>query len=399
MRYAEPNALAQIAVVPTDPDYSDISKVYAPQMINAETAWNYTTGSASVTVAVLDTGISFTHPEFSGQTVAGYDFVHNDSDPSDDEGHGTHVSGIVAAAMNNGQGNTGIAPGVKIMPLKVMDYTGYGSWVWVADGVIYATDHGADVINMSLGSAGTSYLMTDAVAYAASHDVVMVAASGNSGLNQTYYPAGYPAVIAVGGTDYYDVWWTLSNYGTFVDVTAPGDTVWSTNWTASNPNAYQYFSGTSQAAPHVSGLAALILSAHPSFSAADVRAIIQQTAVDKGAAGYDIYYGFGRIDAGASWPRPRSWAPLHRDAHRHANAALHQHADLHADDHADADSDQHPHRDADADAAGHRHAHRHTDAHANPHANRNRHTSAVCAAGQCGQHDRLHRWAGPGVGR
>lgn len=310
VRYAEPNALAQIAVAPTDPDYSDISKVYAPQMINAETAWNYTTGSASVTVAVLDTGISLTHPEFSGQTVAGYDFVHNDSDPSDDEGHGTHVSGIVAAAMNNGQGNTGIAPGVKIMPLKVMDYTGYGSWVWVADGVIYATDHGADVINMSLGSAGTSYLMTDAVAYAASHDVVMVAASGNSGLNQTYYPAGYPAVIAVGGTDYYDEWWTLSNYGTFVDVTAPGDTVWSTNWTTSNPNAYQYFSGTSQAAPHVSGLAALILSAHPSFSAADVRAIIQQTAVDKGAAGYDIYYGFGRIDAGAALAAAASWVPF-----------------------------------------------------------------------------------------
>ncbi|WP_423225167.1 S8 family serine peptidase [Candidatus Amarolinea aalborgensis] len=309
VRYAEPNYVAKIDLTPTDPDYSDVSKVYAPQMINAEPGWNVTIGSPNMIVAVLDTGISMTHPEFSGRILPSYDFANNDSDPSDDEGHGTHVAGIIAAAMNNGQGSTGIAPGVKILPVKVMNNLGHGSWGWVADGIIYATDHGARVINMSLGGTTTGYLMTDAVRYAAERDVVMVAASGNSGINQPEYPSYYPEVIAVGATTYYDDWFTISNYGTWIDVTAPGDTVWSTLWEPTNPNTYQYFSGTSMAAPHVSGLAALILSAHPTFSSADVRALMRQTAADKGTPGFDIYYGYGRIDVGAAMAAAASWVP------------------------------------------------------------------------------------------
>lgn len=309
VRYAELNYMVKADLTPTDPDYSDVSKVYAPQMINIEPAWDITTGSPSFIVAVLDTGISMTHPEFSGRILPGYDFVNNDADAQDDEGHGTHVSGIIAAGLNNGQGSVGIAPGVKIMPLKVMSNLGYGSWVGIADAVIYATDHGARVINMSFGGSGTSYLMTDAVLYAANHGVVMVASSGNDGSTQPMYPAYYPDVIAVGATTYYDDWLTISNYGTWIDVTAPGDTVWSTLWTPENPNTYQYFSGTSMAAPHVSGLAALILSAHPNFSPADVRALIRQTAADKGAPGFDIYYGYGRIDAGAALAAAATWTP------------------------------------------------------------------------------------------
>ncbi len=309
VRYAEPNYVVEAGLTPNDPDYSDVNLVYAPQVINAENAWNVTTGDPNLIVAVLDTGISQTHPEFSGRLVFPYDFVNNDSDPADDEGHGTHVAGIIAAAMNNNQGNTGISPSVKIMPLKVLDQTGYGSWVKVADGLIYATDHGAKVVNMSLGSTGTSYLMTDAVSYAYGHGVVMVASSGNNGMNQNFYPAYYNEVIAVGATDYYDTWWTLSNYGSYIEVTAPGDTVWSTWWRSYDPNTYQYLSGTSMAAPHVAGLAALIISAHPTFSVDDVRAIIRQTAVDKGAAGFDIYYGHGRIDAGAALAAAAVWTP------------------------------------------------------------------------------------------
>jgi len=121
VRYAERDYVVRGSLTPSDPLYSDTNSVYAPQLINAETAWNITTGAPTITVAILDTGVSLSHPEFAGRLLAGYDFVNSDSDPSDDHGHGTHVAGILGAAMNNGQGSAGIAPGVKILPVKVLN--------------------------------------------------------------------------------------------------------------------------------------------------------------------------------------------------------------------------------------------------------------------------------------
>ena len=272
---------------PNDPDYSDVTRVYAPQFINALAAWPYTTGVTSVIVAVVDTGLSATHPEFTGRIVSGFNYVNNTANTADDHGHGTHVSGIVAAAMNNLQGTTGIAPGVKIMPLKAFDNTGYGTWSNIALSIDFAVANGAKVINLSLGNTGGSTAVQDAVRNATNANRLVVAAAGNNGNTTPFYPACYAEAMSIAATDEYDEWWTLSNYHNCNDVSAPGSTIWSTLWTAGDPNTYNFRSGTSQAAPHVAGLAALIWSNRPELSVADVRALIEQTAVDKGTVGWD----------------------------------------------------------------------------------------------------------------
>ncbi|MGC8780520.1 MAG: S8 family serine peptidase, partial [Anaerolineae bacterium] len=294
VRYAERNGIACAGLTPTDPDYSNPYLVYAPQLLNAPAAWDYTTGYATVTVAVVDTGVSLSHPEFAGRILPGWDFVNSDSDPSDDNGHGTHVAGIIAAAMNNGLGTTGLAPNVSILPVKVLGAAKSGTWANVSLGIRYAADYGAKVINLSLGGTTPSTALLDAIRYAQSKGALVVAAAGNNGSSAPFYPAYYDEVVAVSATDEYDQYWTISNYGTWVDVAAPGSSIWSTYWTTSNPNGYGFMSGTSMAAPHVSGLAALIWSVNPTLSPAQVRDIIQSTAVDKGAAGFDPYYGWGR---------------------------------------------------------------------------------------------------------
>ena len=308
VRYAERNGLVSALLTPTEPLFNDPFYIFAPQTINAPTAWDISTGSPEVIVAIVDSGISLSHPEFAGRLVAGWDYVNGDSDPSDDNGHGTHVAGIVAAAMN-GEGVVGIAPNVRLMPVKILNASKTATWANTALGIRYAADHGAKVINLSMGGTSYSAALQDAIRYAAGKGVVIVAAAGNQGSSGPFYPAYFEETIAVGATDEHDEYWTISNYGNWVDVTAPGASIYSTWWTADNPNTYGFMSGTSMAAPHVSGLAALLLSYRPQLSAADVRAIIQQTAVDKGAAGFDIYYGWGRIDAGAAMTLATTWIP------------------------------------------------------------------------------------------
>ncbi len=300
VRYAERNGIACAGLTPTDPDYSNPYLVYAPQLLNAPAAWDVTTGTVTVTVAVVDSGVSLSHPEFAGRILPGYDFVNGDSDPSDDNGHGTHVAGIIAAAMNNGLGTTGLAPNVAILPVKVLSAAKSGTWANVAQGIRYAADNGARVINLSLGGTTPSTAVLDAIRYAQSKGALVVAAAGNNGSSAPFYPAYYEEVVAVSATDEHDEYWSISNYGSWVDVAAPGSSIWSTYWTATNPNGFGFMSGTSMAAPHVSALAALIWSVNGSLSPAQVRDIIQSTAVDKGAAGFDPYYGWGRIDVGAA---------------------------------------------------------------------------------------------------
>ncbi|NUQ37112.1 MAG: S8 family serine peptidase [Caldilineales bacterium] len=309
VEWAEMNYFVGADLIPNDPLYSDPTKVYAPQIIDAATAWDYHTGSTDVIVAVLDTGISFSHPEFSGRLLPGWDFISNDADPSDDNGHGTHVAGIIAAGLNNGQGISGMA-NVRILPVKVLDVNNNGWWSHVASGITYAVDQGAQVINLSLSGSTDSTLMRSAAAYAEAHGVLVVAAAGNASTDTPYYPAVYTNTLTASATTTTDDRWTLSNFGPAIDVAAPGATVYSTLWTATDPNGYNFKSGTSMAAPHVSGLAALLLSARPDLSKDDLKAIITQTADDLGDPGWDGYFGHGRIDAGAAMILAQTWTSV-----------------------------------------------------------------------------------------
>ena len=220
--------------------------------------------------------------------------------PLDDNGHGTHVAGIINAGMNNGIGMAGLAPGVRIMPVKVLAANNVGTYEAIAQGIIYAADNGAKIINLSLGGPSDSQTLHDAVIYAANRGVFIVAAAGNYAESAPHYPASYPETFAVSATTIDDTLWYSSNFGPAVDIAAPGENIWSTYWTAQQPNGYIALSGTSMAVPHVSALAALLLSNRPDYTPADLRQIIQQTAVDLGAAGRDDQFGYGRINVGAA---------------------------------------------------------------------------------------------------
>ncbi|WP_127533027.1 S8 family peptidase [Paenibacillus kobensis] len=260
--------------------------------IETEKGWNVGRGSDSVIVAVLDTGVQGDHPDLKGKLVRGTNIVTEGDYPEDDVGHGTHVSGIIAASVNNGEGVAGLSWYNKIMPVKVLDSSGAGSTYSVAQGVIWATDHGAKVINMSLGNYAQADFLHDAVKYAFDHDVVLVAASGNDNTERPGYPAAYPEVFAVGATDQHSKRAAFSNYGDYVDVAAPGDAIASTY----PGNQYAALSGTSMASPHVAALAALIRSVNPELKNTEVMDIMRQTAHDLGTKGKDKYYGYGQID-------------------------------------------------------------------------------------------------------
>lgn len=281
-----------------DPAFENETTSYAFTRIQAASAWEISTGSPQIVVAVVDSGVKLDHPELAGQLVAGYDFVNEHDTPDDDTGHGTHVAGLVAAALGNNQGIAGVCPGCRIMPVKVLNADNVGTWGNLAKGILFAADHGARVINLSLGSFTPSQTLNEAIDYARQRDVVIVAAAGNSGLNQPFYPAALDGVLAVSATDARDMWWSLSNYGDFVDLAAPGDLVYSTYHQLDNTyGGYAFMSGTSMATPLVSGLAGLLLSLDPDLNAEDVATLLQNGAEDLGAPGYDPYYGYGRINA------------------------------------------------------------------------------------------------------
>ena len=300
VKYVQRNYLASGAYAPGDPDYTDPVKSYGLRRINAESAWDVIKGSAAITVAVVDSGLSMTHLEFTGRIMPGWDFVNGDADPSDDQGHGTHVAGIIASAMDNGAGLTGLAPEVNIMPVKVLNAANTGTWTDIAAGIVYAADHGAQIINLSLGGPVDDIILLDAVQYATGKGVFLAAAAGNIPDGGPFYPASYDEAVSVTATNSDDVRWTSSNYGDSIDVAAPGAAIWNTVWTSANPQAYASKNGTSMATAYVSGLAALLLSANPTLTTADLRQILQQSAADLGDPGWDPLYGYGRIDAGAA---------------------------------------------------------------------------------------------------
>lgn len=286
--YAEPNFYAEATdIIPNDPGWGNQYNLAA---IHAPAGWELNTGAIWVTIAILDSGVDLSHPDLFVRILPGYDFVNNDSVAQDDNGHGTHVAAIASASTNNNVGVAGVNWGANILPVKVLNAAGNGTYANVAAGIVWATDHGAQVINLSLGGGSPSFVLSDAVDYAYNHGVTLVAATGNAGAPAVLYPAAYPAVIAVGATDSSNSWASLSNYGPEVDVVAPGINIYS----AYPGGGYGYRSGTSMSAPHVSGLAA-ILWGIPGNAATSVRNIIEATALDLGAPGWDPYYGSGLI--------------------------------------------------------------------------------------------------------
>ncbi|WP_189335326.1 S8 family peptidase [Actinoplanes ianthinogenes] len=270
--------------------------------MNVPTAWQRSTGTG-VTVAVIDTGVDASHPDLAGQVLTGYDATTDqDGGTTDPQGHGTHVAGTVAALAGNGIGVAGVAPDVKILPVRVLDAKGVGYDSDTAQGIVWAADHGADVINMSLGGTDRSSAVSSAVAYARSKGVVVVAAAGNERQkgSPTSYPGADPGVIAVAATDSADQVASYSNAGDYVDVAAPGSSIISTYPTGLAAAGYATMNGTSMASPHVAAVAALLLAAKPGLTPDEVESALEGSAVDLGAAGKDNDFGYGRVDAAAA---------------------------------------------------------------------------------------------------
>ncbi|TCL64707.1 subtilisin family serine protease [Hydrogenispora ethanolica] len=293
VEYAEPNYVLRAQAAPNDPYYA---RQWGPQTIHAEAAWSKidATKRAGVTIAILDTGINAMHEDLQSSIVSGFNVVNNNNNTNDGMGHGSHVAGIAAAAVNNGKGIAGIAGGSKIMPVKVLGENGSGDLSTIINGIKYATDHGAQVISMSLGGAGSSQALQDAVNYAINRGVSVVAASGNEN-GPVDLPGNCKGVITVGAIDRTGMRASYSNYGPEMDVIAPGSDIMSSY--IGGASSYTTMSGTSMATPFVAGVVALVRAANPNLTPDEVTAIIQQSATDKGRAGFDNEYGYGVVDA------------------------------------------------------------------------------------------------------
>jgi thermitase len=289
----EPNPVRKIAVTPNDPNRSS---QWGLNAIHVYDAWDASLGTGQI-VAILDTGSDLDHPDLAAHLQPGYDFVDGDGVPAPDpafanQWHGTHVNGIANAVTNNGTGIAGVAWDARTLPVRIIDEGGASSFN-IASGIVYATDHGAKVINLSLGGPGWVKIERDAVNYAAAHGVIVVAAAGNDGDAIPFYPASYDHVISVASTTSDNGRSSFSNYGTYIDVAAPGSSIYSTLY----DNAYGTASGTSMAAPHVAGAAALVRSAGHAATAEDVTEALLCSAFDLGAGGWDPYFGWGLVQA------------------------------------------------------------------------------------------------------
>ncbi|MBE0545064.1 MAG: S8 family serine peptidase [Verrucomicrobia bacterium] len=293
VEFAERDYHAWPALVPDDPHFVSGAQWHLAKL-QMPAAWDITTGTMNVIIAVVDSGLDASHPDLADNVLPGYDFVSNDNNPNDDTGHGTAVAGAVAAVGNNGLGVAGVAFGCRVMPLKIVSANTAATYSRMAQAVTYATDHGARVINISLAGSSASSTLQNAINYAWSRNVVIVAAAGNDGNTQPRYPAASQNVIAVSATDANDRRAAFSSYGSFITLAAPGTNIWTTRRSASTPYGPVY--GTSFASPVVAGLAALVASANPLLSNTQIVSLLKFNADDLGAAGRDIVYGYGRVN-------------------------------------------------------------------------------------------------------
>ena len=315
IEYAEPNYYRTVYATPNDELYR---YQWNLPLINMAEAWDISTGEG-VTVAIVDTGVNpFGRDGFGSfsksRLLRGYNAIMGIPGAIDFEGHGTHVAGTVGQETNNVVGVAGIAYSANILPVKVLSFLGSGLDSWIIRGIRWATDQGADIINLSLGFYADSQALEDAVNYAYENGVTVIAAAGNDGEGEVMYPAAFENCISVGAVGYDKGLADYSNYGDALDLVAPGgdnDTdlngdgygdgvlqetfgFFGLNW------GYWYYTGTSMASPHVAGIAALVKSLHPDYGPDEIRQVLQDTAQDLGDPGWDERYGHGLVDAHAA---------------------------------------------------------------------------------------------------
>jgi thermitase len=288
--YAEPDAVAHAIATPNDPSYGSqwhLTKIQAPL------AWDVSTGSPKVIIAVIDSGVNAGHPDLAGRVLPGYDFVNGDSDAHDDNGHGTAVAGVAAASTNNALGVAGLTWSSPVLPVKVLGADGSGSYSNIIKGITFSADSGARIINLSLGGTSSSRALQDAVNYAWGKSAVLIAAAGNNGNSTPVYPAACNLVVAVSATDSKDARPSWSNFGSYVELSAPGVSILTTH----SASGYANYNGTSFSSPVAAGVAALVAATWPAASNAQIVDLLLKNADDIGAAGYDVYYGHGRVNA------------------------------------------------------------------------------------------------------
>jgi thermitase len=288
VKFVERNQQLSLETTPNDPLYPSQwhhVKIGSPQ------AWDVTPGGADVIIAIVDTGVDPTHPDLAAKLVPGFNFFDKNTNSADVVGHGTLVAGAAAAIGNNGLGVIGVGGQSKIMPLRVTDTAGLTYQSTVATAVTWAADNGAKVVNLSIGNVAGSATTTSAAQYARSKGVLVVAAAGNcSCVDAT---AENPYIVSVGNTDQNDGLYASSSRGNYVDISAPGVLIYSTQ----RGGGYAYATGTSIASPIVAGVAALMLSANPALKPADVEALLEANADDRGSTAWDTGYGWGRVNA------------------------------------------------------------------------------------------------------
>ncbi len=302
VEYAEPNYIVHaFTTTPNDPNYS---WQWGLPQIKADQGWDIEKGTNEVVIAVIDTGVDLIHPDLQDKLVPladRWNFVEGNAVPNDGFGHGTHVAGIAAALTDNSLGVAGLAWNCRIMPVRVLNNSGTGTVADVNSGIRWAADHGAQVLNLSLGGPDLASSENEAVQYAHGKGCVIIAAAGNDGNTTLAYPASFDNVISVAAVDRLDARATYSNHNAYVDVAAPGganngtaaDNIYSTY----TGEGYAYDAGTSMATPFVAGLAGLILSHFSSYTNTQVENRIISTVNDLGDAGRDDYFGYGRINA------------------------------------------------------------------------------------------------------
>lgn len=273
-----------------DPHYSNAW--HLPKMA-VPTAWDYTQ-SPGPTIAILDSGVNAAHPDLAAQMVPGWNFYNNNSDTSDVYGHGTKVAGAAAAAGNNGIGVVGVSWRSKIMPIRVTDTAGYGYSSAIANGIVWAADRGARVVNLSFRNVAGDSMIINAANYMRSKGGVVVAAGGNTG-NELVLPAS-SSITAVAATNSADSRTSWSSWGNHIDVAAPGEGIWTTT----SSGGYGGSSGTSFSSPVTAGVYALMMTANPALSPAELDDILFTTTVDINAPGWDVYTGHGRVNAAAA---------------------------------------------------------------------------------------------------